>query len=94
MYHIQFNTPAEKYLKKLKDKVLKNKFKETIHKISQNPYEGKPKTGDLAGIYSWDMYHSGVNYEIAYEVYKNDIIVFIYLISTRENFYKELKRIL
>ena len=33
-----FAPPAERYLKKLKDKRLKEKFKEAVKLISENPY--------------------------------------------------------
>jgi hypothetical protein len=50
-------------------------------------------TGDLAGIYGYDVYYSGTNYEIAYRVYEDgDKIVVVILAGTRENFYDELKR--
>ena len=60
----------------------------------EDPYIGSKKTGDLRGIYGYDVKHSGVNYELAYRIYEeeNRFIVVI-LAGTRENFYEELKRL-
>lgn len=93
MYEIRFTGAAEKYLKKIKDKALKKVFREALEKISIDPYIGKPKTGDLAGVYCFDVYYSKTKYELAYKVYEEDNqIVVVTLVGTRENFYDELKR--
>jgi len=53
------------------------------------------KTGDLSGIYCYDLYHNKTNYEIAYKVYENtDQVVIVILAGTGQNFYKELKKYL
>lgn len=38
MYEVVFAPPAERYLKKLKNKRLKEKFREAVKLISENPY--------------------------------------------------------
>jgi mRNA interferase RelE/StbE len=93
MYEIRFSTTAQKYFKKLRDKKLKNTFYEALHKISDNPYIGVLKSGDLATIYGYDVSYNGVNYELAYLIseMKGKMVV-ILLAGTRENFYEELKR--
>jgi hypothetical protein len=46
-------------------------------------------------LYGYDMYHQGVNYEIAYRVFQYaQTVVIVILVGTRENFYEELKRLL
>ena len=93
MYEIKFLPKAEKELKKIKDKNLKEKYRQAITKISENPYIGEAKKGDLSGIYGYDVFYNKTNYEISYKIYevKNKKILII-LIGTRENFYKELKK--
>lgn len=92
---VKYSSAIEKYLKKLKDKQLKLKYKTAIELITQNYKVGDLKTGDLRGIYSYDIFHNKVNYELAYtvEITEDEIIVFI-LAGTRENFYDELKKYL
>jgi len=94
MYEISYSKPAERYLKKIKDKQLLRAFKSAIDRLKENPYIGTQKTGDLRGIYGYDVKYSGVNYELAYRIYEeeNQLIVVI-LAGTRENFYEELKRL-
>ena len=95
MYCIRYSKAAERYFKKIKDKQLRVAFKTTIDKIEKEPYSGTQKTGDLRGIYGYDVKYNGINYEIAYRIYEeNDKLVVIILAGTRENFYEELKRLL
>ena len=54
---------------------------------------GEPKTGDLAGLYGYDIYYNKTNYELAYTVeYEGEKIIVVVMAGTRENFYDELKR--
>jgi len=93
MYEIMFSTASQKYFKKLRDKKLINSFYESLHKISENPYVGSRKIGDLATVYGYDVHYNGVNYEIAYLISEIESkTVVILLAGTRENFYEELKR--
>lgn len=93
MYEILFSSAAEKFFKKMKEKPLKNAYREALQHISINPYIGQPKRGDLSGIYGFDVKYRGINYEIAYIIREvNDKKVIILLAGTRENFYEELKR--
>lgn len=93
MYEIRFLPPAAKYLKKIKDKKLKELYKNAIDKIREDYTVGELKTGDLSGIYSMDIYYNKTNYELAYTVeYKASEIVVVIMAGTRENFYEELKR--
>ena len=84
---------AAHFLRKIKEKPLKLAFQKIIDNIIQNPYGGKPKTGDLSGVYCCDFFSNKTNYEIAYTIIEgNDKTVVIILAGTRENFYNELKR--
>jgi len=52
---------AEKYIKKLKEKNLKEKLKSAIYEIQKNPYIGKAKKGDLDNIYGFDVFYNKTN---------------------------------
>ena len=81
MAEVRFLPPAAKYLKKIKDKRLKD------HTV------GEEKTGDLQGIYGYDIYYNKTNYELAYTVeYAGGKIIVVIMAGTRENFYEALKR--
>ena len=92
---VKYSPAIEKYLKKLKDKQLKMKYKIAIELITKNYKIGDLKTGDLSNIYSYDIYYNKTNYELAYtvEIIDDEIIIFI-LAGTRENFYNQLKKYL
>ena len=84
---------AARFLKKLKEKALKSKFQQAVDAICENPYIGELKTGDLSGIFCYDIFHAKINYELAYTLIEQDgETVVIILAGTRENFYEELKR--
>jgi mRNA interferase RelE/StbE len=85
--------PAAKFLKKLKDKKLKRLYQEAIDRILADPTIGEVKTGDLSGIFGYDIYYNKTNYELAYLVeYQDGQVVVVIMAGTRENFYEELKR--
>jgi mRNA-degrading endonuclease RelE of RelBE toxin-antitoxin system len=93
MAEVRFMPPAARFLKKLKDKQLKALFQEAIDKIIKDPTIGDPKTGDLSGIYGYDIYYNKTNYELAYRIeLVEDTIVVVIMAGTRENFYEALKR--
>jgi len=93
MYKLIILPPAARYLKKLKEKPLKAAFQKAVDKILADPYIGEPKTGDLSGVYCYDIYYNKTNYELAYTIIEEyDSTIVVILAGTRENFYEELKR--
>lgn len=93
MTEVRFLPPAAKFLKKLKDKKLKQLCKEAIDRIREDHTVGEEKTGDLQGVYGYDIYYNKTNYELAYTVeYAEGKIIVVIMAGTRENFYDTLKR--
>lgn len=93
MTEVRFLPPAARFIKKLKDKKLKTLYQEAIDKICENHLVGEAKTGDLSGIYGYDIFYNKTNYELAYTVeYVDNKVIVVIMAGTRENFYDELKR--
>ncbi|MDE6318646.1 MAG: type II toxin-antitoxin system RelE/ParE family toxin [Lachnospiraceae bacterium] len=93
MTEVRFLPSAAKYIKKLKDKKLKRLYQEAVDKIRNDYTVGEAKTGDLSGVYGYDIYYNKTNYELAYTVkYTENMVVVIILAGTRENFYDQLKQ--
>ena len=93
MTEVRFMPPAAKFLRKLKDKKLKLLYQEAIDSIRKDHTVGEAKSGDLRGVYGYDIYYNKTNYELAYTVeYVDNKIIVIILAGTRENFFEELKR--
>lgn len=93
MYELRYLPGAGRFFKKLKEKGLKDAFRKALEAIAQDPYTGECKTGDLSGIYGYDVYYNKTNDEIAYRIYEEDgKLVVVILAGTRENFYQQLKR--
>ena len=55
---VKFLPTATKFLKKLKDKKLKNLFADAVKKICENPEVGEEKTGDLQGVRCVDVFYN------------------------------------
>lgn len=92
MYQLIILPPAAQFLKKIKEKPLKDLFQKTIDSILINPYIGEAKCGDLSGIYCCDIYYNKTNYELAYTLVQTPTkTVVVLLAGTRQNFYDELK---
>ncbi len=93
MTEVRFLPPAAKFIKKLKDKKLKMLYQEAIDKIREDYTVGEAKTGDLSGVYGYDIYYNKTNYELAYTVeYLKNVVVVVIMAGTRENFYDQLKQ--
>lgn len=93
MTEIRFLPPAAKFIKKLKDKKLKRLYQEAVDKIREDYTVGEAKTGDLSGVYGYDIYYNKTNYELAYTVeFLENVVVVIIMAGTRENFYDQLKQ--
>lgn len=93
MTEVRFLPPAANFIKKLKDKKLKRMYQEAVDKIREDYTVGEVKTGDLSGVYGYDIYYNKTNYELAYTVeYLEDIVVVVIMAGTRENFYDQLKK--
>ena len=93
MTEVRFLPPAAKFIKKLKDKKLKMLYQEAVDKIKEDHTVGEIKTGDLSGVYWYDIYYNKTNYELAYTVeYVEDKVIVVIMAGTRENFYDQLKQ--
>lgn len=93
MTKLLLSKSSQKFIKKLKNKSLKNKIKDGLDKIKDDYTVGGKKTGDLKDFWSLDIFYNKTNYEICYEVREdNSLVIIVVMIGTRENFYKELKR--
>lgn len=92
MTEVRFLPQAAKFLKKLKDKKLKALYQEAIDKIREDYTKGDLKSGELAGLYGYDVCYNTTDYEFAYRVkYVDDKIIVVVMAGTRENFYDALK---
>lgn len=95
MLQVRFLPPAAKFISKLKDKKLKELYKKAVDEICEDYNVGKKKTGDLAGIYGYDIFYNKTNYELAYTVeWSDEEMIVVIMAGTRENFYDQLKRYL
>jgi len=85
---IIFLRQAYKFIKR-SDNSLKEKIKDEVLKIQENPSIGEKLKGKkLKGVFSHHFVFVKVNYRIACQVIGDLIIISI---ASRENFYRDLK---
>lgn len=73
-YEIRITKQAKKDIEKLTPKLRRKLRTILVEVISENPYEGKPLLGDLAGNYSYRLTYKD---RIVYSIDENAHIVFI-----------------
>lgn len=71
------------------DPALKEKIKEEVLKIKENPQIGENLSGSLRSLKSHHFHFTKTQYRIAYTIKDNLIIV---AVASRENFYRDLER--
>jgi len=86
----------DQYIKKLREKPLKNLYQQALQGILTDPYIGDQKVGDLQGYWGWDIMYKAINYEISYVIIEDEegkptAIVFCSA-GTRENFWDDFKK--
>ncbi len=91
-YKEKFHPKFKSDLKKIEKSIIKDVKEKHLNIILQNPFIYEPLKGTLSNLHSYHFKKNGVQYRIAYEVIKNDEILFYYMIASRENFYQKLKK--
>ncbi|MDL1969730.1 MAG: type II toxin-antitoxin system RelE/ParE family toxin [Candidatus Desulfofervidaceae bacterium] len=92
MFRDRYHPKVKKDLKKI-DKIVQKDIKEIhIPAILHNSYIGQQLTGNLAGIYSYHFKKGRTDYRICYIVNEQESTVYVLMIGTRENFYRDLIR--
>ncbi|MEK9165307.1 MAG: type II toxin-antitoxin system RelE/ParE family toxin, partial [Patescibacteria group bacterium] len=91
MYQIIFTPRARKDLTKAPLGV-QNFIKNTvIAELSADPYKyGIRLHGIFRDYWKYPFTDKGTHYRLVYKIDKNKLLVFLIIIGTRENFYKEL----
>lgn len=93
MFLVQFTNPCKKDFKKLP--AGHQGLIEEIHlpQIQNDPYEaGERLKGIFRMYWKYKFVFKSVDYRIIYQIQKNQLIIVLVLIGTRENLYKKLRR--
>ena len=91
MYKIEISNAVKKDIKNLPRNIQK-KIDGVFILLSSTPEIGDTLTGEFRDYLSYHFKVSNVEYRIIYKIYKNELVVLIILVGTRENIYKQLKR--
>ncbi len=91
MYEIYFGNAVKKDIKNL-PKNIQRKVDEVFLLLSHNPKVGEGLAGEFLGFYSYHFKNQKTEYRIIYSIKDEILTVFIIIVGTRENIYKQLKR--
>lgn len=83
MYRLVLRKHARKVLKNM-DKRYKEKVVKAFCFLRQDPYLGKPLSGEFDGKYSLKVWP----YRIIYKIYKDQLVVYVISIGHRQGVYK------
>ncbi|HHB94903.1 MAG TPA: type II toxin-antitoxin system mRNA interferase toxin, RelE/StbE family [Campylobacterales bacterium] len=85
-----FHPKFKSDLKKIDKSVVKDIKEKHLDIILQDPMVHEKLKGKLSHLHSYHFQKNSTQYRIAYEVLEDKMIVFHYMVATRENFYKKL----
>ena len=91
-FRVEITPSAKKLIKKFSLE-LREKVMTEAYKITENLYQHEKLSGPLSKFYSWHFSFKGIEYQIAYQVFKNENRIVIILVGTRKNFYEKLKKL-
>jgi len=91
-FRVEITPSAKKLIKKFSLE-LREKVMTEAYKITENLYQHEKLSGPLSKFYSWHFSFKGIEYRIAYQVFKNENRIVLILVGTRENFYEKLKKL-
>ena len=94
MYQIFFDRGKAANFVKKADPSLKERLEKEMLSLAANPFEAGELSGRFKGLRSHHFSFQGVSYRIVYVVSPDEERLGILHIGTRENFYKELARVL
>jgi mRNA-degrading endonuclease RelE of RelBE toxin-antitoxin system len=70
----------------------KSNLDDAIEKICTNPFIGEEKKGDLVGLYVYKFRMTKQLTLLAYEFYRDEVILHLIMFGSHENFYRDLKK--
>ena len=90
-YAEKFHPKFKSDLKKIDRKVAQEIKEIHLDAILKNPENNPFLKGKLSHLRSYHFRKKSTEYRIAYEVFEDAEIIFHYMVSSRENFYKKLE---
>ena len=73
-------------------KNIQKKIDDIFLLLVRDPFIGEKLSGEFKNYNSYHFKIKSTEYRIIYRIYKDRLIVFIVLIDSRENIYKQLKQ--
>ncbi|MCD4786222.1 MAG: type II toxin-antitoxin system RelE/ParE family toxin [Candidatus Eremiobacteraeota bacterium] len=91
-WEVRWTTASLGDLKKIDREAARNLIDVHINKVKTNPYSGKPLKKGLKLFNSYNLKFKNVEYRIAYKIFPEKKVVLVYMVGSRENFYRKLQR--
>ena len=91
MYKLKFHRKIDKDLSKQTIEFRKQIKNIHLPRLIENPLSYPALKGGLKGIRKYSFKFKNSDYRIAYSVEQDEVVVYIIMVGSRENFYKKLK---
>jgi len=91
-YQVVMAPSAHRRYKKF-DPLLKQKVRQEVGTLAEEPHRYEELKGPLKGIRSYHFEHEKTQYRIAYRIIEDRNQIEIVLVRSRESFYQALRRI-
>jgi len=75
------------------DPLLKQKVRQEVRTLAEDPHRNEELKGPLKGIRSYHFEYEKIQYRIAYRIIEDRNEIEIVLVKSRESFYQALRRI-
>ncbi len=90
MYQVQILKAVRKDLKKLSKDAAVKIVNYRLPKLSDNPHLGALLSGKFSNYRKYSCSYNGTSYRIIYQISKQEKIILIIAIGSREKFYERL----
>lgn len=91
MHKVFYSTAVKKDIRVLPDKI-RLLVEDSFLILTKNPLIGKFLHGELKGYLSYSLSNQGTEYRIIYQILKEESVILVIMIGSRENLYQRLKR--
>ena len=87
MHRLLYTDEARKQISKLGER-LTIQIKTALEEIAKSPFNGKPLTRELKGLFAYRV----SDYRIVYRIYRAEVVVLVLTVGHRRDVYEKLSR--
>ena len=90
-WRLEIGSSAQRDIKRL-GTAAENEIDRHFAVINSNPFTGEPLHGVLHGFWKYPFNLRRTSYRIVYQILKDEKVILIIMVGSRESFYKRLRK--